>query len=137
MYGAEEAQCIDSATYLVRIGDKKWARLGYNGKPHRKHLDDHKEPMSSAHLQACCEAGNFYVPHGFLVKNVRSKYDEYKEMWEEYGKKPAAKKQAEEDESNEEEDEASVEEEPRTAAQIMLTRFDAPSLVDVMETVWM
>ena len=58
-------------------------------------------------------------------------------MWDAYGKKPAAKKQAQEDESDEEDNEASVEEEPRTAAQIMLTRFDAPSLVDVMETVWM
>ena len=137
VYCNEEGEYIDKATYLVRVGDNNWGRLGYNGKPHRKHLADHNEPMTSAHLQACCEAGNFYVPDQGKVTQVRLRYDEYLDMHEAYGKKPPAKEQAQEDDSVEEEDEESVEEEARTSAQLMITRFKAPELDDVMETVWM
>ena len=54
---------MDQAMYLVKTGENAWGRLNYNGKPHRRFLNDRTEPMSDVLLKAETEAGSFVVPN--------------------------------------------------------------------------
>ena len=98
VYYPEMGMIIDKATYLFYTREQELARLG-------QHLDDHKEPMSSAHLQACCEEGHFYLPDQYFLTTVRLRYEHYVSLVENYDKKHAANMEPLEEEHEEEDKE--------------------------------
>ena len=83
---------MDQAMYLVKTGENAWGRLNYNGKPHRRFLNDMTEPMSDALLKAETESGSFIVPNKNNALIVRGGYERLLNEANEFGMKPAAAK---------------------------------------------
>ena len=87
---------MDRVMFFLRIGNNVWARLGYNGKLHRKFLSDRESPITDAGLKKAILRQELMMPDNGFVTVVRGAY----ERTNGYGMKPIAVNQDAKEESN-------------------------------------
>ena len=85
-YAQDQALEMDRAMFFLRVGNNAWARLGYNGKPHRKFLSDRESPITDAGLKKAISRQELMMPDNGFVTVVRGAYERTKG----YGMKPIA-----------------------------------------------
>ena len=95
-FAEDQPMEMDRAMFFLGVGNNAWARLGYNGKPHRKFLSDRESPLTDAGLKMAIARQELLMPNNGLVTVVRGAYERTKG----YGMKPGAVKQDAKEESN-------------------------------------
>ena len=132
-YASDQGVEMDRAMFFLRVGKNAWARLGYNGKPHRKFLSDRESPLTDAGLKMAIARKELLMPHNGLVTVVRGAYERIKG----YGMKPVSVNQDAKTESND----SSSEDESLQPSEIFddakATKKEKKLKEEGMDTEWM